>query len=68
MSSPEPKAQVSFSDQICLLSIVVVVNFHIFIFSRTTEPISSKLGTTYVLGEGGFKFLQIRTIHLSKRR
>ena len=43
ISSPELKAQVSISDR--LLS---VDRFHIFIFfSRTTGPISTKLGTKH---------------------
>ena len=52
-SSPGPKTQVSFSGQICPLSVVVVivvlvVNFHNFnFFSRTTRPISIKLGTKH---------------------
>ena len=57
-SSPELKAQVSFSDHlssvVCLsicLSVCLSVclsTFHIFIFfSRTTGPISTKLGTKH---------------------
>ena len=45
-SSPELKAQVSFSDN--FLSVVCLSTFHIFIFfSRTTGPISIKLGTNH---------------------
>ena len=52
VSSPELKAQVSFSDT------NFVVNFHFFIFfSRTTGPISTKLGKTRHPWEKGFKFL-----------
>ena len=41
-SSPESKAQVSFT------VVVIVVNFHSFIFfSRTTWSISTKLGTKH---------------------
>ena len=53
-SSPELKAQVSFSVHLCpsvRLSVCLSVrlqNFHIFIFfSRTTGPISTKLGTKH---------------------
>jgi hypothetical protein len=51
-SSPELKAQVSFSDH--LLSVVrLSVNFHIFdFFSRTTGPILTRLGTNHLWGEG----------------
>jgi uncharacterized membrane protein YphA (DoxX/SURF4 family) len=50
-SSPELKAQVSYSDR--LLSVVrlpvrLSVNFYIFdFFSRTTGPILTKLGTNH---------------------
>ena len=49
-SSPELKAQVSFSDHflsiVCLP--VCLLTFHIFIFfSRTTGPMSTKLGTRH---------------------
>jgi hypothetical protein len=59
-SSPELKAQVSFSDR--LLSVVSLavypsvypsINFYIFdFFSRTTGPILIKLGTNHPWGEG----------------
>jgi hypothetical protein len=55
-SSPELKAQVSYSD--CLLSvcpsICLSVNFffYIFVFSRTTEPILTRLGTNHPWVEG----------------
>jgi hypothetical protein len=55
-SSPELKAQVSFSD--CLLSGVRLsvrryVNFYIFdFFSRTTGPILTKLITNHPWGKG----------------
>jgi hypothetical protein len=62
-SSPELKAQVSYSDRplsvcpsVCLsvcLSIRLFVNFYIFdFFSRTTGPILTKLGTNHPWGEG----------------
>ena len=41
-SSPELKAQMGFSDR---GSSVVLPSVNIFIFSRTTEPILTKLGT-----------------------
>jgi hypothetical protein len=48
-SSPELKAQVSFSDR--LLSIVCQLDFYIFdFFSRTVEPILTKLGTNHPWG------------------
>jgi hypothetical protein len=63
-SSPELKAQVSFSDHrlsvvrlsvypsICL-SVYPSVNFYIFdFFSRTTGPILTRLGTNHPWGEG----------------
>ena len=44
-SSPEPKAQVSFSNRLSSVS-VCPYTFHILIFfSRTNGPISTKLGT-----------------------
>jgi hypothetical protein len=51
-SSPELKAQVSFSDR--LLSVVrLSVNFYIFdFFSRTTGPILTTLGTNHPWGKG----------------
>jgi hypothetical protein len=51
-SSPELKAQVSFSDR--LLSVVCLsVNFYIFdFFSRTTGPNLTRLGTNHPWGEG----------------
>ena len=51
-SSPELKAQVSYSDR--LLSVVrLSVNFYIFdFFSRTAMPILTKLGTNHPWGEG----------------
>jgi hypothetical protein len=55
-SSPELKAQVSYSDRrlsVVRLSVCLSVNFYIFdFFSRTTGPISTKLGTNYPWGEG----------------
>jgi hypothetical protein len=52
ISSPELKAQVSYSDR--LLSVVrLSVNFYIFdFFSRTTGPILIKLGTNHPWVEG----------------
>ena len=62
-SSPELKAQVSYSDRplsvvrlsVCLsvcLSVRLSVNFYIFdFFSRTTGPILTKLGTNHPWGE-----------------
>jgi hypothetical protein len=55
-SSPELKAHVSYSD--CQLSVVcpsvrLSVNFYIFdVFSRTTGPISTRLGTNHPWVEG----------------
>jgi hypothetical protein len=50
-SSPELKAQVSYSDRplsVIRLSIRLSVNFYIFdFFSRTTGPILTKLGTNH---------------------
>jgi hypothetical protein len=55
-SSPELKAQVSFSDRllsVVLLSVRLSVNFYIFdFFSRTTGPILTRLGTIHPWGEG----------------
>ena len=54
ISSPEPKAQVSFSDH----NLFVVrrrcckLFTFLFFFSRTTEPISTKLGTNHPLVKG----------------
>ena len=48
LSSPELKAQVSFSDHLS----VRLWTFHIFIFSRTTGPISTKLVTKRLWVEG----------------
>jgi hypothetical protein len=50
-SSPELKAQVSYSDR--LLSVVrLSVNFYIFDFiSRTARPILTKLGTNHPWGK-----------------
>ena len=64
-SSPELKAQVSFSDQ--NLSVVRrrcrrcrCRRFHIFMFfSRTTGPISTKFGTKHPWVKG-FKFVQMK--------
>jgi hypothetical protein len=59
-SSPELKAQVSYSDRplsvvrpsVCP-SVLLSVNFYIFnFFSRTTAPILTKLGTNHPWGEG----------------
>ena len=46
LSSPELKAQVSFSDRLFCLS-YWLYTFHIFIFSETTGPISTKVGAKY---------------------
>ena len=48
-SSPNLKAQVRFSDQNLSSFIVVIVVFGVVVnlFSRTTEPISTKLGTMH---------------------
>jgi hypothetical protein len=51
-SSPELKAQVSFSDHllsvICLTSNVCLLDFYIFnFFSRTAGPILTKVGTNH---------------------
>jgi hypothetical protein len=68
ISSPELKAQVSYSDR--LLSVVrlsvrlvcLSVNFYIFdLFSRTTGTILSKLGTNHPWGRG-LKFVQMKGI------
>jgi hypothetical protein len=58
-SSPELKAQVSYSDRrlsvrltVCL-SVRPSVNFYIFdFFSRTTGPILTRLGTDHLWGKG----------------
>jgi hypothetical protein len=61
-SSPELKAQVSYSDR--PLSARLSVNFYIFdFFSRTTGPILTRLGTNHPWGRG-FKFLQMKGITL----
>ena len=58
VSSPELKAQVSFTNR--LSSFGLSRYFHIFIFfSRTNTPISTELGTKHPLGRG-FKFVQIK--------
>ena len=52
-SSPELKAQVSYSDR--RLSVVcpsVCKLLHFDFFSRTTGPISTRLGTNHPWGEG----------------
>jgi hypothetical protein len=55
-SSPELKAQVSYSDRllsVVRLSVYLSVNFYIFdFFSKTTGPILTKIGTNHPLGEG----------------
>jgi hypothetical protein len=59
-SSPELKAQVSYSDR--LLSVFrLSVNFYIFhFFCRTTGPILTKLGTNHPWERlRGFKFIQM---------
>jgi hypothetical protein len=65
VSSPELKAQVSYSDRllsVVRLSICLSVNFYIFnFFSRTTGPILTTLGTNYPWGEG-FNFVHIKGI------
>jgi hypothetical protein len=51
ISSPELKAEVSYSD--CLLSVVSLsVNFYIFDFSRTSGPILARFGTNHPWGKG----------------
>jgi hypothetical protein len=56
ISSPELKAQVSYSDRllsVVRLSVRLSVNFYICdFFSRTTGPILTKLGTNNPWGEG----------------
>jgi hypothetical protein len=56
ISSPELKAQVSFSDSllsVVLLSVRLSVNFYIFyFFSRTTGPILTRIGTNYPWAKG----------------
>jgi hypothetical protein len=55
-SSPELKAQVSYSDHllsVVRLSVRLSVNFYIFdFFSRTNGPVLTKLGTNHPWGEG----------------
>jgi hypothetical protein len=55
-SSPELKAQVSYSDRplsAVRLSVRLSVNFYIFdFFSRTTGPILTRLGTNHPWGKG----------------
>jgi hypothetical protein len=58
-SSPELKAQVSYSDRplsVCLAvrpSVCLSVNFYIFdFFSRSTGPILTRVGTNHPWGEG----------------
>jgi hypothetical protein len=59
-SSPELKAQMSFSDRrlsVVLLSVRLSVNFYIFnFFSRTTGPILTILGTNHLWREGNLNF------------
>jgi hypothetical protein len=58
-SSPELKAQVSYSDRLLsvCLSVRLSVNFYIFdFFFRTTEPILTKLGSNHPWGEGILNF------------
>jgi hypothetical protein len=56
-SSPELKAQVSYSDR--PLSVCLSVNFYIFdFFSRTTGPILTKLGTNHPWGGGDSKLFK----------
>jgi hypothetical protein len=66
-SSPELKAQVSFSDHrlsVVRLSVYPSVNFYIFdFFSRTTGPILTRLGTNHPWGRG-IKFVQMKEITL----
>ena len=45
-----------------------LTNFNKILFSRTTEPISTKLGPKRSFGEGGFNVLQIRTIFSYQKR
>ena len=65
-SSPELKAQVSYSDR--PLSVVrLSVNFYIFDFSsRTTGPILTKLGTNHPWGGGDYKLLKPRGLLFSE--
>jgi hypothetical protein len=57
-SSPELKAQVSYSDR----HLSVVRLFYIFdFFSRAAGSILTKLGTNHLWGRG-FKFVQIKGI------
>jgi hypothetical protein len=50
-SSPDLKAQVSYSDR-RLPAIRLSVNFYIFDFSSTTGSILTRLGTNHPWGEG----------------
>jgi hypothetical protein len=62
-SSPELKAQVSFSDR-PLSGIRLSVHLYIFdFFSSTTGPILSDLAQI-ILGQRGFKFVQRKGIAL----
>jgi hypothetical protein len=71
-SSPELKAQVSYSDRllsVVLLSVRLSVNFYIFdFFSRTTGPILTKLGTNHPWGGGDSKLFKWRGLLFSKGR
>jgi hypothetical protein len=72
-SSPELKAQVSYSDRLFsvirlsvrlsgCLSVCLSVNFYIFdFFSRTAGPILTKLGPNHPWGRE-FKFVQMKGI------
>jgi hypothetical protein len=80
VSSPEPKAQVSFSDHILsvvrpsarlsvcpsvCLSVRPSVNFYIFdFFSRNTGPILTKLGTNHHWGVGILNCSNEGDVHL----
>jgi hypothetical protein len=60
-SSPELKAQVSYSDRRLSIVRLSVVNFYIFdFFSRTTGPIFQPELAQIILGERGFKFVQMK--------
>ena len=52
ISSPEPKAQVSFSDHNLFVVRRCCKLFTFLFFSRTTGPISTKLGTNHPLVKG----------------